>query len=213
MLQKALDDERTQANTKLQKALDDERTQANTKLQKALDDERFQADLKLQRALCEKTQMQTRLHEMWRQKEAQLEEMTERFKLRQQEPAKRPACALSEVLKKEVSEVLLHAKTLPNKEGKDFIMKLRLKFHPGEFWLHEGWLGLSSGAGLCCFLIMICFVLTPAALLCYDLHVLQVVTPANCAAFVLMPVSCCESTSLHQNSERHVVLLQIRTNT
>ena len=51
------------------------------------------------------------------------------------------------------------------------------------------------------------FCATPAALLCYDLHVLQFVTSANCAAFVLMPVSCCESTSLHPDPERHMSLL------
>ena len=77
----------------------------------------------LQQALDEKTQANTNLHDV----------------RRQQEPvAKRPACALSEVLKKEVSEALLHAKTLSAKEGKDFLMKLRLKFHPGEPLLHEG---------------------------------------------------------------------------
>ena len=104
-------------------------------MQKALDDERTQANTKLQRALDEKNQMHTRLHDMLRQVEAQLAEVT---KLRQQESvAKRPACALSEVLKKEVAVVLLHARTLSAKDRKDFIMKLRLKFHPGELWLHE----------------------------------------------------------------------------
>ena len=64
--------------------------------------------------------------------EAEYAEVTKWYELRQQDDAKKPAYVMSEVMKKEVSEVLLHAKTLSAKEGKDFIMKLRMKFHPGE---------------------------------------------------------------------------------
>ena len=58
--------------------------------------------------------------------------------LRQQDRAAVEAAYLqAEVLKKEVSDVLLHANTLSAKDRKDFLMKLRMKFHPGELRSRE----------------------------------------------------------------------------
>lgn len=80
----------------------------------------------------ERTRAQTKAREIRSRVEAEYAE------LRQQDPAaKKPVYVMSEVMKKEVSEVLLHAKTLSAKEGKAFIMQLRMKFHPGEHRSHE----------------------------------------------------------------------------
>lgn len=86
----------------------------------------------------ERTQAQTKAREIRSRVEAEYAEVTKWYELRQQDDAaKKPAYVMSEVMNKEVSEVLQHAKTLSAKEGKAFIMQLRMKFHPGELRSHE----------------------------------------------------------------------------
>ena len=86
-----------------------------------------------QKALAQKDRVVAEVFANRKKVDKQHADIAKWFELRQQDrAADEAACLQSEVLKKEVAEVLLHANTLSAKDRKDFIMKLRMKFHPVE---------------------------------------------------------------------------------